>query len=83
MSTVNVYNLSGQGGGALISGAKTLTGDFTCIQCVTDCTFSALTSNVSDPDSNLTSVTFPAGTQILGQHKSVGLATGSAIVYNA
>ena len=79
MSTVNVYNLSGQGGGALISGAKTLTGDFTCIQCVTDCTFSALTSNVSDPDSNLTSVTFP----ILGQHKSVGLATGSAIVYNA
>jgi len=78
---VNVRNLSGENGGVAIKSGDTATGDFTAIQCITNCTFSSITSNIDQPTNALNNQSIPAGTTVLGRTSAATLTSGVAILY--
>lgn len=66
----------------LTSAQDALTGDFFCIQVITDTVFSVLTDS-SQITGGASSVapTYPAGFTLFGQFKSIDLTSGSVRVY--
>lgn len=89
MSSPVSYDLQGQGGGVVIdasdpgSGTDTATGVFRWVQCVTDCTFTTVTSsNISQPGDGL-AISIPAGVGFGGRFTTVALNSGAAILYYA
>lgn len=71
--------LAGEYGGVVGSGVTPVTGDFRAIQCITACTFTAVSSNIT----GLANVVLPAGTIIQGVFTSLtGSATNVYIAYN-
>lgn len=76
------YNLqlAGEYGGVMNTSTAAVTGNFREILCLTACTFSAATSNITNFPSALTSI--PAGTRIEGVFTSIAASTGTFIAYN-
>jgi len=75
------YNLqlAGEYGGKANTSTAAVTGEFREIQCVTACTFSSVTGNITDFP---TGVSIAAGTKIDGVFTSVAASAGTFIVYN-
>lgn len=71
--------LSGNYGGAFNTGTGAVTGNFWKLTCVTACTFSAVSSNLTNFP---TGVSFPAGFSIEGVFTSVAASTGTFVVSN-
>jgi hypothetical protein len=87
MSSPVSYDLQGQGGGVVIdasdpgNGTATKTGNFRWVQCVTDCTFTTVTSsNILQPGDGL-ATSIPAGVGFGGRFTTVTLSSGTAILY--
>jgi hypothetical protein len=71
--------LAGEYGGIANTDTSAVTGNFQRIQCVTACTFSAVSSNITNFP---TSVSIAAGTEIPGVFTSVAASAGTFIAYN-
>lgn len=55
---------------------------FCAIQCVQECVFAALASNITNGSTLLVGVVIPAGTVLVGLFTSATLTSGLAIAYN-
>lgn len=71
--------LAGEYGGVANTSTAAVTGDFQRIQCITACTFSAVSGNITNFP---TSVSIAAGTEIPGVFTSVAASAGTFIAYN-
>lgn len=69
---------SGEYGGIANTSTAAVTGAFQGILCVTDCVFSAVSSNIT---SFSTSATYKAGVYIPGVFSSVAASSGTFIAY--
>lgn len=69
---------SGEYGGVSNTGTGAVTGAFQGLLCVTDCVFSAVTSNITNFQ---TSPTYKAGVYIPGVYTSVAASSGTFIAY--
>ena len=77
---VELLGLSlGQEGG-IAKSAGGVTGSFCSVQAITDCTFTALTSPVSD-FAALLNITIPAGTVIYSPFTAITSSVGTYIAY--
>ena len=83
MSSPISYDLQGQGGGIVVAGVTTYTGNFRWIQFLTDSTIYDITSSNISGANDLLATTIPAGVGIGGRFTSITLATGLAIAYYA
>ena len=75
------YNLqlAGEYGGKANTSTAAVTGEFREILCVTACTFSAVTGNIT---SFPTGTSIAAGTRIEGVFTSVAASSGTFIAFN-
>jgi len=73
-----VRGSSGEYGGIANTSTAAVTGAFQGVLCVTDCVFSAVTSNIT---SFSTSATYKVGTYIPGAFASVAASSGTFIAY--
>ena len=71
--------LGGEYGGVANTSTAAVTGNFQRIQCITACTFSAVSGNNTNFP---TSVSIAAGTEIPGVFTSVAASAGTFIAYN-
>ena len=71
--------LAGEYGGAANTGTGAVTGNFQRIECLTACTFSAVTGNITNFP---TAVSIGAGISIEGVFTSVAASAGTFIAYN-
>jgi len=71
--------LAGEYGGIANTNTSAVTGNFQRIQCVTACTFSAVSGNITNFP---TGVSIVAGTEIPGVFTSVAASAGTFIAYN-
>ncbi len=83
MSSPISYDLQGQGGGVVVSGGDSVTGNFRWIQVITDCVFSALQSDNVAQILLLQGPTIPAGIGIGGRFTEIELTSGVVIAYYA
>lgn len=76
------YNLqlAGEYGGVMNTSTAAVTGNFREILCLTACTFSAATSNITNFPPTSTSIA--AGTRIEGVFTSIAASAGTFIAYN-
>lgn len=72
-------SLSGEYGGTYFSDTSAHTGNWSRLQCLTACTFSAITGNIA---SFPTAVAIAAGTVIQGRFTALTLTSGTLIAYN-
>jgi len=72
--------LAGEYGGVMNTSTAAVTGDFREILCLTACTFSAASSNITNFPPAATSIA--AGTRIPGVFTSIAASTGTFIAYN-
>ena len=71
--------LAGEYGGTANTDTSAVTGTFRKIQCITACTFSAVTGNIANFP---TGVSIGAGTEIDGVFTSVAASAGTFIAHN-
>ena len=71
--------LAGEYGGVMNTSTAAVTGDFREILCLTACTFSAVTSNITNFPPAATSIA--AGTSIPGVFTSIAASAGTFIAY--
>jgi hypothetical protein len=71
--------LAGEYGGKANTSTAAVTGDFWKLQCLTACTFSAVTCNITNFP---TAVSIPAGTEIIGVFSSIAASAGTFIAHN-
>jgi hypothetical protein len=83
MSSPVSYDLQGQGGGIVLSGGESDTGNYRWIQVVNDTVLSAITSSTLNQDGNLVGITIPAGVGIGGRFSAITVTSGVVIAYYA
>lgn len=83
MSNVNVANLTGLGGGEVITGPRAVTNkQFQAVFCVDAVTITTITTNLDQSTDSLAGVTLPAGSTLFGLTTALDVGAGTVIAYN-
>lgn len=79
---VNVRNLTGNQGGELVRGPRTVTGEFQAIQALSETVLGAVVCNLNQSTDSFANQTLATGVIIYGGYSSVTVNSGTVIVYN-
>lgn len=79
---VNIRNLTGNQGGELVRGPRTVTGDFQAIQALSESVLGSVTCNIDQSTDSFGNQTLATGVIIYGSYSSVTVNSGTVILYN-
>jgi hypothetical protein len=82
-NSVDIRNLTGLAGGEVITGPRTVTGDWNAIFCVDAVTLGAsgITSNLDQSTSSLSSKALSTNATIFGRTSQIDITSGTVIAY--
>lgn len=82
-NSVDVRNLTGLAGGEVITGPRTVTGDWNAIFCIDAVTLGAsgISSNLDQSTSNLNSKVLQPNATIFGRTSQIEVTSGTVIAY--